>query len=77
MNEQLMRHPMYKIIDGLIDDLGLKDSQIDHQEIVQESIDIYLKSFKIFESNNTSLGEDQLRELALDDLKSYLKSSYH
>ena len=76
MNEKLMRHPMYKIIDGLIDDLGIKDSHIDHQDIVEESIDVYTKSFTTHKANNDNLGEDQLRELALDELKTYLQSSY-
>ena len=76
MNEQLMRHPMYNIIDGLIDDLGIKDSQIDHQDIVEESINVLTKSITTIKSSNPVLGEDQVREIALEELKSYLQSSY-
>lgn len=76
MNEQLMRHPMYTIIDGMIDDLGIKNTQIDHQDIVEESIQVFEKSMNQIADNNKQLGEDQVREIALDDLKTYLSASY-
>ncbi|WP_421874000.1 hypothetical protein [Marinoscillum sp.] len=72
----MSNHELNPIIFGLIQDLKIDQNEIDYMEIYAEALQVFEKAETRITVSYPSWNYPQVREMALEDTKMYLMSTY-